>query len=145
MAEESKSKKKCSWVGRFFQWIDDNILSKTTRLLMYVLEFAGIFAIYMILHEFIQGIDMMTGAANEFELQKAQLIVDSVKEFASPLAVMVTTICGAIPTIMGVFKSLKKKWGVDDTSMELKQQVIKSNLQSSSKKETSDISDIPHQ
>lgn len=110
-------KKRISWVGRFFQWLDDNILSKTTRLLMYMLEVAGVVAIFLILYEFRHGIKLIQHATDDFSLKKAETIVTSVKDFASPLAIMVTTICGGIPTVMGVFRSLKKKWGVDKDSI----------------------------
>jgi hypothetical protein len=84
---------------------------------MYVLECAGVVAIFIIIYEFRHGIALIEIATDDFSLKRAESIVDSVKEFASPLAIMVTTICGAIPTIMGVFRSLKKKWGVDKDSI----------------------------
>lgn len=115
--QEEHKGKKISWVGRAFQWLDDNILSKTTRLLMYVLECAGVVAIFIIIYEFRHGIALIEIATDDFSLKKAESIVGSVKDFASPLAIMVTTICGAIPTVMGVFRSLKKKWGVDKDSI----------------------------
>lgn len=117
IAKPEERKSRVLWVGHFFQWLDDNILSKTTRLLMYVLEFSGVFAICIIIYEFRHGIALIEIATDDFSLKKAESIVGSVKDFASPLAIMVTTICGAVPTVMGVFRSLKKKWGVDKDSI----------------------------
>ena len=118
IVKPEEHKKKISWVGHFFQWLDDNILSKTTRLLMYLLECAGVVAIFIILYEFRHGVKLIEHATDDFSLKKAEVIVTSVKDFASPLAIMVTTICGGIPTVMGVFRSLKKKWGVDKDSIQ---------------------------
>jgi len=101
---------KTSIVGRFFQWVDDNILSKTTRLWMYCLEASGTIIIFTILHEFQVGFKMILNAQTQLEIQKAQMLVDAVTNAATPLATMVATICGGIPVVMGVFRSLKKKW-----------------------------------
>lgn len=104
------SEKKGSWVGRFFQWLDDNILSKTTRLWMYILEVSGVVVIFMVLFEYKVGFNLILKAETPVDLQRAQMFIDAVSNSATPLSVMVATICGAIPTVMGVFKSFNKKW-----------------------------------
>lgn len=101
---------KLAWVGRVFQWIDVNILSNTTRLWMYILEILGIVAICIIMFQFNSGLQMISSAKTDFEIAKAKLFIESVKESATPIATMVATICGALPTVMGIFRSLKKKW-----------------------------------
>ena len=100
----------CGRVGRIFQWIDDNILSKTSRLWMYLLEVVGVVVIFVILNRFLAGLDMLMDAKTELALKKAQLYIESVKQGATPIAAMVATICGAIPTVIATFKSLNKKW-----------------------------------
>lgn len=102
--------RKISVVGKFFQWIDDNILDKTSRLWMYVLEITGVLVIGIVLREFVHGLDMIANAKTDTELKKAELFISSVKECITPIAAMVSTICAALPTVMGVFRSLKKKW-----------------------------------
>jgi len=101
---------KCSWIGRFFQWIDDNILSKTTRLWMYVLEIVGIVTIFIMIGEFRTGFELILKANTDLELQKAHMFIEAVRGSAGPIASMVATICGAIPAVMATFRSLKKKW-----------------------------------
>ena len=108
--------KKCSWVGRFFQWIDDNILSKTTRLWMYFLEIAGVIFIFIIIKKVEVGLNLVALGRSTFELQKAEIYINSLTKLAPAIATMVATICGAIPTIMGVFRSLKKKWNAPGTN-----------------------------
>jgi CRISPR/Cas system endoribonuclease Cas6 (RAMP superfamily) len=110
MLEEDAKKNKISIVGKFFQWIDDNILDKTTRLWMYVLEITGVLVIAIVLREFIAGLEMVSAAQTEMELKKAELFLANVRECITPIAMMVSTICAALPTVMGVFRSLKKKW-----------------------------------
>ena len=103
-----------SIIGRFFQWIDDNILSKTTRLWMYLLEMSGIFAIFIVLFEVKSGFELLYNSTTELEIQKAKLLLDSVTNAATPLATMIATICGGIPVVMGVFRSFNKKWKNND-------------------------------
>ena len=111
---EPSLQKKCSWVGRFFQWIDDNILSKTSRLWMYFLEIAGVIFIFIIIKKVEVGLNLVALGRSTFELQKAEIYINSLTKLAPAIATMVATICGAIPTIMGVFRSLKKKWNTPD-------------------------------
>ena len=105
-----KLSKLFSWVGPFFQWLDDNILSKTTRLWMYALEVAGVIVIFTVLSEYKTGFSLIIKAKTAVDLQRAQMFIDAVTNSATPLAAMVATICGGIPTVMGVFKSFNKKW-----------------------------------
>ena len=110
--KEILEKPKLSWIGRFFIWLDDNILSKTTKLWMYMLEGLGVFAICVIMYQFSEGLEMIVSAETKLELDKAKLFVDTVRSSAQPIGTMVATICGAIPTIIGVLRSLKTKWAV---------------------------------
>jgi len=102
--------KKMSWVGRFFKWIDDNILDKTTRLWMYLLEALGGIIICIFVSKFTDGLDLILKASNELEMAKAQAYIDAIKTSAAPISVMVATICGALPTVMGMFRAFKTKW-----------------------------------
>jgi hypothetical protein len=101
---------KISWIGRMFDWIDFNILSRSTRLWMYMLEILGIVAICIIIYQFNKGMNLIVAAKTNFEIQKAKMFVDAVKSSAGPISAMVATICGALPSIMGIFRSLKVKW-----------------------------------
>lgn len=105
-----ETNEKVSIVGRVFQWIDDNILSKTTRLWMYVLEIMGIISIIVVLLKFTQGLNMITNAQNDVDFHRAELYLSYVRDCIAPIATMVATICAALPTVMGVFRALKKKW-----------------------------------
>ena len=105
-----KEEKRCSWIGRVFVWIDDNILSKTTRLWMYLLEVAGIVFIFIIIKKVNVGLQLVADAQTHLDLKKAEMYVDSLASLAPAVATMVATICGAIPVVMGIFRSLKKKW-----------------------------------
>lgn len=102
--------RKLSWIGRFFDWININILDKTSKFWVYCLEIAGIFFIVIVVSEFRTGLQMIVDANTELELQKAQLFVDAVKSSATPIAAMVATICGALPSIIGILRTLKTKW-----------------------------------
>lgn len=113
-----QEKNKVSIVGKFFQWIDDNILDKTSRLWMYALEVAGLVVIAVVLREFVIGLEMIADAKTDIELKKAELFISSVKECITPIAAMVSTICAALPTVMGVFRSLKKKWENGNSKLE---------------------------
>ena len=108
--QEILEKPKLSWIGRLFIWLDYNIFSRSTKLWMYLLEALGILAICVIMFQFNEGLKMIVNAKSEFEINKARLFVDTVKSSAQPIATMVATICGAIPTIIGVLRSLKNKW-----------------------------------
>ena len=108
--QEILEKPRLSWIGRFFIWLDYNIFSRSTKLWMYLLEALGILAICVIMFQFNEGLKMIVNAKTEFEINKAKLFVDTVKSSAQPIATMVATICGAIPTIIGVLRSLKNKW-----------------------------------
>ena len=98
------------WIGKIFDWLDENILSKTTRLWMYLLEIAGVVVIFIMVSEFQKGFEMILKANTELELKKAHLFIESVKNSAGPIATMVATICGAIPVVIGALRSLKTKW-----------------------------------
>jgi len=106
----SASIARVSIVGRFFQWVDDNILDKTSRLWMYILEISGIVVIGIIIHEFTQGLNMIENAQTDLELKRAEMFMNNVRDCITPIAAMVSTICAALPTVMGVFRSLKNKW-----------------------------------
>ena len=110
MEEKVVETRKLSWVGRVFDWIDFNILSRSTRLWMYILEITGIVAICIVIYQFNLGLQLLIKAKTTFEIEKAKLLIDAVKSSAGPISTMVATICGAIPTIMGIFRSLKVKW-----------------------------------
>jgi hypothetical protein len=99
-----------SWVGRMFIWIDINILDKTSRLMMYVLEIAGILSLYVIINKVILGLNLIRIAPDELGLTKAKIYIDSLVAIMPALAAMVATICGALPTVIAVFRSLDKKW-----------------------------------
>jgi hypothetical protein len=101
---------KLSWIGKVFDWIDFNILSRSTRLWMYLLEILGIVAICIIIYQFNKGLNLIVAAKTDFEIKKAKMFVDAVKSSAGPISAMVATICGALPSIMGIFRSLKVKW-----------------------------------
>lgn len=116
--------KKCSWVGRMFQWIDDNILDKTSRLWMYILEALGICIIIVFIIKFLHGLNLIASASTDIEIEKAKLYIDAVRTNATPISAMVATICGALPTVIGVFRALKGKWkngyGTEKPKKELK-------------------------
>jgi len=101
---------KFRWIGKIFDWIDETILSKTTRLWMYLLEVVGVVVIFIMVNEFQKGFDMILKANTELELKKAHVFIESVKNSAGPIATMVATICGAIPVVIGALRSLKTKW-----------------------------------
>lgn len=106
---------KLRWIGKLFDWFDKTILSKTTRLWMYLLEAAGVIVIFIMIGEFQKGFKMVLEATNEIELKRAQLFIDAVKNSATPIATMVATICGATPVVIGALRSLKTKWSIQDT------------------------------
>ena len=108
--QEILERPKLSWIGRFFLWLDYNILSKSTKLWMYLLEALGIVAICIVMFQFDKGLKMIVDAKTQFQINQAKLFVDTVKSSAQPIATMVATICGALPTIIGVLRSLKTKW-----------------------------------
>ena len=110
MEEKIVETRTLSWVGKMFDWIDFNILSKSTRLWMYILEITGIVAICIVIYQFNKGMQFLIQAKTDFEMQKAKMLIDAVKSSAGPISAMVATICGAIPSIMGIFRSLKVKW-----------------------------------
>ena len=115
--EEQKviAERQLSWVGRMFDWIDFNILSKSARLWMYILEILGIIAISIIIYQFNKGMHLIESAKTPFDIEKAKIFIDAIKNSAGPIATMVATICGAIPSIMGIFRSLKTKWNGNDS------------------------------
>ena len=102
-----------SVVGRFFDWLDTNVLSKTTRLWMYFLEILGCAIIIYIVAIWNKGFNMIEAAQTELELQRAQMYIDAIRGGTTPIATMVSVICAAIPTVMGSFRSLKKKWSAN--------------------------------
>lgn len=114
MEEKKVETRKLSWVGKMFDWIDFNILSRSTRLWMYILEITGIVAICIIIYQFNLGLQLLIKAKTTFEMEKAKMLIDAVKSSAGPISTMVATICGAIPSIMGIFRSLKVKWTNDN-------------------------------
>lgn len=99
-----------SWVGRMFQWIDINILDKTSRLWMYALEAVGVVLIFIVLDDVRRGLGFVSKAPDDFALKKAQLYINSLVSIIPALAAMVATICGALPTVIAVFRSLNQKW-----------------------------------
>ena len=104
------SNKKLSWVGKVFVWIDDNILDHTSRLLMYVLEILGVVAVYMIMRDIQFGFHKLNAANTEMALKKAESYLDHLVSITPVLAAMIATICGALPTIIGVLRSVNNKW-----------------------------------
>lgn len=108
--DKAVSIKQLSWVGRFFYWLDINIFDKTTKLWLYLLETAGVVAIFIIIDDMQHGLSKIAASTNEFELKVAESYVSSVIQLAPAVAAMVATICGALPAIIGVMRSLKTKW-----------------------------------
>ena len=110
LSKINKLKKVGSRVGKFFDWLDNNVLSKTTKLWMYFLECAGVIIIFVIIWDVKTGLRMIATSTDELSLQKSKMYIDSITQLAPSLAGMVTTICGALPAVMGAFRSLNKKW-----------------------------------
>jgi len=104
------STKKLSWVGKFFQWLDMNIFDKSSRAWMYLLEAAGVVAIFMILNDVRIGLHQIASSKSELELKIATTYINSVVTLAPAIATMVATICGALPTVIGIMRSLNTKW-----------------------------------
>lgn len=103
-------------VGRIFQWVDDNIISKTTRLWMYFLEIFGCVCIAIIISDFQYSFRMIRDASTAFDLQKAQVLMQAIKDSSGPLAAMIATISAALPALMAAFRTLGKKWGTSGDS-----------------------------
>jgi len=101
---------KLSRIGKLIDWININILDKSTKLWLHILEIIGIGTIVVILLWGRSGLDLILQAKTELDLQKARLYIDSITQIAPSIAGMVATICGAIPAIIGVLRSLGKKW-----------------------------------
>lgn len=99
-----------SWIGKLIDWINTNILDKSTKLWLHILEIIGIGAIVIILLWGHSGLGLILQAKTELDLQRAKLYIDSITQIAPSVAGMVATICGAIPAIIGVLRSLGKKW-----------------------------------
>jgi len=119
LLSETSLTPKCSWVGRAFQWIDDNILSKTSRLWMYLLEIVGLVCISIILSKVDNGLLLISEAKTELDIQKAKMYVDALIQLAPALASMIATICGALPLAIGAFRSLKSKWELNSNKEEV--------------------------
>jgi len=104
------TKRKPSWIARLFDWIDYNILSRTTKIWVYCLEIVGIIALFMVLDEFKTGLELIRTAKDALELQKAKVYMDAVITSAPSLATMIAVIGGALPGLIGALRTLKKKW-----------------------------------
>lgn len=108
--EEGKPCENLSWIGKFFVWLDTNILSKTTKFWLYILEIVGVAIIFIIVGKTTIGLNLIINAKTELDLAKAKMYIDSLTALSPAIAGMVGTICGALPIAIGTMRSLGKKW-----------------------------------
>ena len=99
--EESK-------VARFFAWID-LVLGKCTRLLLWMLECAGMIWIYLSMTRFREALDMIKVANSPALAEKARIYMDAVKVSAESTNTLVIALCAALPSAIGALKALRNK------------------------------------
>ena len=108
--------KKLSWVGKILVWLDVNIFENSTRLIMHLLEIVGVVAIYVIISDVQVGLHKVSIATTDLELARAKTYLDSLVQLAPALATMIATICGALPSIIGLMRSVHMKWKNNSTN-----------------------------
>lgn len=108
--------KKESWILRSLDWIS-SILNRTTKIWIICLEIIGVIVIFVIIGEVKITMKAITTATTELDFKKAEMMINALKDLAPSIATMVAVICGAIPGLVGVLRSLNKKWnGINDNN-----------------------------
>jgi len=101
--------KKGMWLSRFIDKVSA-ILSRTTKIWIIILEMIGVIVILIFVGEVQLTLKMIMKATTELDFKKAEMMVNALRDLAPSIATMVGVICGAIPGLVGVLKSLNKKW-----------------------------------
>ena len=97
-----------SKVARFFGWVD-LVLGKCTRLLLWMLECAGMVWIYLSMTRFGEALDMVKAANTPALSEKARLYMDAVKLSAESINTIVIALCAALPSVIGALKALRNR------------------------------------
>jgi hypothetical protein len=97
-----------SKVARFFGWID-LVLGKCTRLLLWMLECAGMIWIYLSMTRFREALDMIKAAETPILAEKARIYMEAVKISAESTNTLVIALCAALPSAIGALKALRNK------------------------------------
>jgi hypothetical protein len=100
---------KQSRVARVFMYID-MVLGKCTRLLLWILECAGVFWIYTSVTRFSEAIDAIKVATTPEALSKATTMLDAARKAAESTNSIVIAFCAALPGVIGALQIIRKKW-----------------------------------
>ena len=100
---------KTSLVGRIFEKVDE-ILSRTTVLLLWGLEFLGIAWLSLSIGRFNKAIIMMQKAETAEKLNQAKELLNAIKVSADATNGMIVAFCVGLPAFVGGLRALRKIW-----------------------------------
>jgi len=96
-----------SRTSRFFSALD-NLLGKSTRLLLWALECAGIIWVGISMTRFGEALDMIKAADTQMLIARADRYLNAVKVSAESTNSIVIAICAALPGAIGALRAFRK-------------------------------------
>lgn len=93
-------------VTRFFNWLDP-ILSRSSKLWMYLLECVGVLAVVVLLSFAVAGFTMIVW----YDRDRGKELVEAVVSSANSLQVLIVGVTGALPAIIGLLRQKNKDKG----------------------------------
>lgn len=102
-----KGKKK---LGAFFDGVDE-LLDRTSRFWMYLLEAIGVVILIILFVKFYRAIEAIQLTTNEMELARAKAVIDAIQIAAGSMKELIIGLCAAIPALIGFLRQQGKKWG----------------------------------
>jgi hypothetical protein len=97
-------------LGSFFDGVDE-LLDRTSRFWMYLLEAIGVIILIILFVKFYHAIEAIEFTTNEIELARARAVIDAIQIAAGSMKELIIGLCAAIPALIGFLRQQGKKWG----------------------------------
>ena len=113
--EETLPPCKQSRVARFFDWVD-MILSKTTKLVLYILEGIGVYWVFHFMWLYDNALNMVATATTPDKISQAKEMVGMIKTSVDSTYAVVLGLCAALPGLIASLRTIRKVKEIKQTT-----------------------------